>query len=51
MDIRLPQMRGHLAVLPLKKHIPTDKLLFLKEHQARAVLSYEELIPAIQKTL
>jgi thiomorpholine-carboxylate dehydrogenase len=35
----------------MKKHMQTDKLLFLNEDQVRAVLSYEELIPAIRRAL
>lgn len=31
--------------------MPTDKLLFLDEDQVRAVLSYDELIPAIRQAL
>jgi ornithine cyclodeaminase/alanine dehydrogenase-like protein (mu-crystallin family) len=35
----------------MKDHMPTDKLLFLDEDQVRAVLSYDELIPAIRQAL
>ena len=31
--------------------MPTDKLLFLNEDQVRAVLSYDDLIPAIRQAL
>jgi Ornithine cyclodeaminase/mu-crystallin family len=32
----------------MKDHMPTDKLLFLDEEQVKAVLSCDELIPAIE---
>jgi ornithine cyclodeaminase/alanine dehydrogenase-like protein (mu-crystallin family) len=35
----------------MEDHMPTDKLLFLDEDQVRAVLSYDELIPAIRQAL
>jgi ornithine cyclodeaminase/alanine dehydrogenase-like protein (mu-crystallin family) len=35
----------------MKDHMPTDKLLFLDEEQVKAVLSYDELIPAIRQAL
>jgi ornithine cyclodeaminase/alanine dehydrogenase-like protein (mu-crystallin family) len=35
----------------MKKHMQPDKLLFLDEDQVRAVLSYDDLIPAIRKAL
>jgi thiomorpholine-carboxylate dehydrogenase len=34
-----------------EEHMQTDKLLFLNEDQVRAVLSYDELIPAIRQAL
>jgi ornithine cyclodeaminase/alanine dehydrogenase-like protein (mu-crystallin family) len=35
----------------MKDHMQTDKLLFLDEEQVKAVLSYDELIPAIRQAL
>jgi ornithine cyclodeaminase/alanine dehydrogenase-like protein (mu-crystallin family) len=35
----------------MKKHMQTDKLLFLNEDEVRAVLSYDDLIPAIRQAL
>jgi ornithine cyclodeaminase/alanine dehydrogenase-like protein (mu-crystallin family) len=35
----------------MEDHMPTDKLLFLDEDQVKAVLSYDELIPAIRQAL
>jgi ornithine cyclodeaminase/alanine dehydrogenase-like protein (mu-crystallin family) len=35
----------------MKDHMPTDELLFLDEDQVKAVLSYDELIPAIRQAL
>jgi ornithine cyclodeaminase/alanine dehydrogenase-like protein (mu-crystallin family) len=35
----------------MKKHMQTDKLLFLNEDQVRAVLSYDDLIPVIRQAL
>jgi thiomorpholine-carboxylate dehydrogenase len=35
----------------MKKHMQTDKLLFLNEDQVRAELSYDDLIPVIRQAL
>ncbi|HEX3372836.1 MAG TPA: ornithine cyclodeaminase family protein [Edaphobacter sp.] len=35
----------------MKKHMQTDKLLFLNEDQVKAVLSYDDLIPVIRQAL
>jgi len=35
----------------MKRHMQTNRLLFFDEDQVRAVLSYEELIPAIRQAL
>src|SRR5258705_13615321 len=44
MDIRLPQVRGHLAGPIMKKPYAGGQVVLLNEDQVRAVLSYE-LIP------
>src|ERR1700692_1911848 len=50
MNIRCHRW-GRLAGPIMKKHMQPDKLLFLDEDQVRAVLSYDDLIPAIRKAL